>query len=282
MKCLYTLRARICAFAVAVSILCATTLTAQGPPGPKGFPGGPKGGPGGFKGGPGGPKGGPRFGDAEQDALDRLRLTGSVKEKSQRLLDSHTRATMRMLDKARRDFLTPMKELLTVDQYVEFQDSLSARPGGAQPVSVDDMIQRVLANDKNKTGKVCKEDLPERMQHLVALGDANKDGYLDRDEIKQLAIKVSNQSRPGPGFGPGPGQGRPFNAPDADRALAKLSLTGAPRDKARSLLDTFKQATRTIGDERREDLVTQMKDVLSDTQLKQFKDVLESRPRRPA
>jgi hypothetical protein len=262
---------QIFVFAVATGLLCAALATAQGPPG--GFKKGK--GPDGFKGGKGGPGG--RFApeDPEQDALDKLKLTGSLKDKAQRLVDSHTRATGRMLDRTRQELLKPLKELLTIDQYLAFQDGLNTRRGGVSPVSVNDMIERVLACDKNNRGMVAKEDLPERMQHLVALGDTNKDGYLDRDEIKQMAIKLSQQGR-------GPNQGRAFTPADAERSMAKLALTGEPKDKAGVLLDTYKQATRTISAERRDDLVIQMKDILSETQLKLFKDTLESRVRRAA
>jgi hypothetical protein len=253
--------------AVAALLAGTANLTAQqGPPkggkGPKGF-------------GKGFGKGGfAPAEDPEQAALDKLKLSGSLKDKAQRLLDSHARATERILDRKRQELLKPMKELLTVDQYLEFQDGLNARRGGGGPVSVNDMVERVMACDKNKTGRVAKEDLPERMQHLIALGDTNKDGYLDRDEVKQLAIKTSQQGRGG--FGPG----RAFTPSEAERALGRVSLSGEPRDKAKALVDTFRQATRTVTDERRTDLVTQMKDVLSESQLKQFKDTLEARARR--
>src|SRR5215471_16588756 len=55
------------------------------------------------------------------------------------------------------------------------------------PISVDDIVERIMAFDKNKDGKVTRDELPERMHHLIALGDTNKDGALDRDEIKKLA-----------------------------------------------------------------------------------------------
>jgi hypothetical protein len=253
---------KILAFALVSVLLGSATASAQ--------PGGrPPGGPGGF-GGPGG-RGGADF---EQDALDKLKLTGSVKDKAQRVLDEHDRTTRRMLDKTRQEFLKPMKELLTVDQFVKFQDGLNARPGGARPVSVDDMVERILACDKSNRGMVAKEDLPERMQHLVALGDTNKDGYLDRDEIKQLAIKLGQQGR-------GPNQARPFSPADAERSLGQLGLNGESREKARSLVAIYKEATRTVTDERRTELVKRMTDVLSETQLTRFKDSLESRPRRP-
>src|SRR5262245_51683698 len=69
--------------------------------------------------------------------------------------------------------------------------------GLVQPgrVSFDDIVERIMAFDKNKDGKVTKDELPERMHDLITRGDTNKDGALDKDEIRKLA------SAPG-GFGP--------------------------------------------------------------------------------
>ncbi len=114
------------------------------------------------------------------------------------------------------------------------------------------------------------------MQHLVALGDTNKDGYLDREEIKQLTLKLSQQ-RQGPGRNPGPPA---FNASDAERSLGRLQLGTEQKDKTKPILDTYTQKSRKVTDERREDLVKAMKDVLTEDQLKQFKDSLVAGPRR--
>src|SRR4051794_40741049 len=61
-------------------------------------------------------------------------------------------------------------------------------PGqGPRGVPADDLVERVMAFDKNKDGKVTREELPERMHHLIEQGDTNKDGALDRDELRALA-----------------------------------------------------------------------------------------------
>src|SRR5690242_16347443 len=56
-------------------------------------------------------------------------------------------------------------------------------PDTPNPVSVDDIVERIMSFDKNKDGKVTKDELPERMHHLIEQGDTNKDGALDRDEV---------------------------------------------------------------------------------------------------
>src|SRR5262245_40774854 len=70
------------------------------------------------------------------------------------------------------------------------QNADSARPFFRQPrpggLGVDDVVARLMAFDKNKDGKITRDELPERMQFLIELGDTNKDGALDVDEIKKL------------------------------------------------------------------------------------------------
>ena len=79
-----------------------------------------------------------------------------------------------------------------------------------------------MAFDKNKDGKIAKDELPERMQDLIARGDTNKDGVLDKDEIKALAVKLQQEGLPR-GFaaaGGGPGRG----GANLERTLDDLKL----------------------------------------------------------
>src|SRR5215510_10831162 len=82
-------------------------------------------------------------------------------------------------------------------------------PGLVQParISVEDIVERIMAFDKNKDGKVTKDELPERMHDLIARGDTNKDGALDKDEIRKLATDLPREGA-FRGFGPG-GRGGP-------------------------------------------------------------------------
>jgi hypothetical protein len=59
--------------------------------------------------------------------------------------------------------------------------------------------------DKNKDGKVSKEELPERMQGIVDRADANKDGAMDKKELRQMAERFGQSGRPARGRGEGEG-----------------------------------------------------------------------------
>lgn len=69
-------------------------------------------------------------------------------------------------------------------------------PGGA--VNVDEVVARMLQFDKNADGKLSKDELPERMQGMLERGDTDKDGFLSRDELVQLAREQA-RSRGGQG-----------------------------------------------------------------------------------
>ncbi len=51
----------------------------------------------------------------------------------------------------------------------------------------DEMVNELLAFDKNDDGQLSKDELSERMQGLITRGDANQDGILTRDELRKLA-----------------------------------------------------------------------------------------------
>jgi hypothetical protein len=161
------------------------------------------------------------------------------------------------------------------------------------PISVDDIVERIMSFDKNKKGKITKEDLPERMHFLIELGDTNKDGALDRDEIKKLAAKLATA----PGgvgvggairFGPGPGPGAPGGfgvggairfGPDAiEGVVDDLKLSGEKKAQAMAAVRAHQENVRKLMDQARADLVQKMKEILSEEELKDFQAALD-RPR---
>jgi hypothetical protein len=172
---------------------------------------------------------------------------------------------------------------------------------GGRGISADDIIDRIMSFDKNKDGKITKDELPERMQFLIERGDTNKDGALDRDEVKKLAADLARDGfrgfdgfggrggfgpggfggRGGPGgFGPPPGFG-PGPGARADRALNDLKLSDKTKDKAEAIIKAHEESVRKLLDLARGDLLLKMKDVLSEQEYKNFKDALERQPGPP-
>ena len=97
---------------------------------------------------------------------------------------------------------------------------------GADADARPSVVQRIKSFDKNKDGKLTKDEIPARMQQLVARHDKNKDKMLDKEELaamsEQLAATVPGREgrggprgrRGGQRSGPGgqrggPGGGRP-------------------------------------------------------------------------
>lgn len=55
-------------------------------------------------------------------------------------------------------------------------------------------IERILAFDNNKDGKLTSDELPERMRSVLSRYDANKDGALERSEIEAITTNRSENS----------------------------------------------------------------------------------------
>jgi Ca2+-binding EF-hand superfamily protein len=82
-------------------------------------------------------------------------------------------------------------------------------PGGSGEQarnSSDEMVQMLMEFDRNGDGKLAKAELPERMQGLFERSDANKDGLLTKEELKQSA---ESQAANAGGMRQGRSEGRP-------------------------------------------------------------------------
>lgn len=250
--------------------------------------------------GPAGPRpDGPRRPDPVKQAIDDLKLSEKQQTQAEEILKEYHDKMRQASERNREDLLKQMTRILSAEQTRQLKDALDrlpppppppppppgpedAGPGRAgRPVPIGDFIDRVMAFDKNKDGKVTREELPERMQDLIERGDTNKDGALDREELKALAEKM-DQDRPprGPG-GPPPGRGP--NGPGApERALDQLKLTEAQQTRADEILRANRDEVRKLLDQNRDKLLRQMKDVLDRDQLRQFERALEEqRPGGP-
>jgi hypothetical protein len=159
---------------------------------------------------------------------------------------------------------------------------------------VDDIVERIMAFDKNKDGKVTKDELPERLHYLIDRGDLNKDGALDRDEIRKLASAPGGlgQIRPLPaargpegaraGFRVAVADVRPrLGVPGGDAlngVVDDLKLPAKKKDRAMAIVKAHQEHVRKLLDQARADMLAKMKAILSEEEFKDFKAAMD-RPR---
>jgi hypothetical protein len=186
-------------------------------------------------------------------------------------------------------------------------------PGRPAPPGVDEIVERIMSFDKNKDGKVTRDELPERMQFLIDRGDTNKDGALDRDEIRKLAATLAPAGGfggraggfgvgPDGGFaaggrvegfgggpvtigaGPGPGVGPislgfPGPGPGLlEGVVDDLKLASKKKDQALAAVNAHQENVRKLMEQERASLLKKMKEILSEEELKDFAAALD-RPR---
>src|SRR5205814_8823226 len=70
---------------------------------------------------------------------------------------------------------------------------------------VDAMVERVMAFDKNKDGKLTRDEMTDpRLKALCDRADANKDGVVTKAELKAVFSREASRFQGGgPGGGPG-------------------------------------------------------------------------------
>lgn len=89
------------------------------------------------------------------------------------------------------------------------------QPGGGggpgdNPGSDGDFVTRLFQNDKNKDGKLTKDELPEALQSVFEHADTNRDGAVDRKEAEVLAERIKQR-------GGGQGQGTDGKRPPLEK-----------------------------------------------------------------
>ena len=123
------------------------------------------------------------------------------------------------------------------------------------------VIERLESFDLDADGHVSRDELPERMQKLVALGDKNADALLDSDEIRALVNTPSAERRfmirtqPSEGL---PGVINDLKLPAAKhmQALAIVGLYKPPRDvKDPASSALFGEMKKLLDDEEYENFV---------------------------
>ena len=85
--------------------------------------------------------------------------------------------------------------------------------GGFDPAA---MVDRIFQADKNDDGKIAKDEADDRMLQMFDRADADKDGFMTREEVQKMFEQGPPEGGPGgpPGFGgPGGGPGGPGGGP---------------------------------------------------------------------
>jgi hypothetical protein len=183
---------------------------------------------GGGRGGRGGPGGGGRGGPppnrgGTERLIDDLALNNQQRASAQQAIAAYDQTLRDQTMRARADLLATMQSVLPADQFSQFKEDLEQvplvpnAPNQLRGVATNELTTRLLSYDGNSDGKITKEELPERMLNLIAQGDTNSDGTLDRAEINALAARNSFDDPPqGRGGGPGRG-GRAGRGPGGGR-----------------------------------------------------------------
>jgi hypothetical protein len=195
-----------------------------------------------------------------------------------------------MTDLAGAALMLKMKEILSAEDFKRLREATNGfRPrqaGAFRPgVGVDDVIERIMSFDKNKDGKVTKDELPERLHYLIDKGDINKDGALDREEITKLAADVA-RDRLARGRGPGRRGGRElprgpvggFPLPVIERAVVDLRLSETTKETTGAAIKASQENIRKLTELARADLLLRMDEVLNAEDLVKFKAALDREP----
>jgi Spy/CpxP family protein refolding chaperone len=242
------------------------------------------------RGRPDGPPPPPPLGPALDRALDELKLGDKESEQAHKIVHTHRDKLHQQVEQAHEELLKEMKDVLGKEQFEQFKEVVQRRPppppggpgGLGRGVSVEEVIDRIMSFDKNKDGKVTKDELPERLYYLLEMGDTNKDGALDKEEVKKLADRLQRDNPPrGPGAPPPPGRDGPPPPPPGpggpERVLEELRLSDKQKDQAHKILEAHHEEMRKLRDK----LLKEMKEVLDKDQFERFKEAMERTPPPP-
>lgn len=122
-------------------------------------------------------------------------------------------------------------------------------PGG--PLGEDPQIAQLMANDKNKDGKLTPDEVPKEMVPLLRGVDQNADGEITREELVVAMANMRNQF----GAGPWRGAGGPVGgAGNANQATGQFLRFDKNRDGQLTESELPPDATRMLkGADRNDD-----------------------------
>ncbi len=152
-------------------------------------------------GAPGGP-GGRQFTPPSNPLFDALDTNKDGEISAEEL--NNAVAALKKLDK-NGDGKLSREETQPAGGFGGFGGGFGGAGGGGSAAS---FVERIMANDKNKDGKVTKDELPENLQGMFDRLDTNKDGALDKAELEKAAARFGGGgSRRGFGQPGAPGAG---------------------------------------------------------------------------
>ena len=129
--------------------------------------------------------------------------------------------------------------------------------------SSDPAIERLMSFDGNRDHRISRNELPERMQGLVARGDGNADAALDSNEIRNLVYAASSE-RTRVSFRSKPSEGLPG-------VIKDLKLSPAKHAGALAIVSASAHTlSRNINDPTRSNLYAEMKALLDDEEYENF------------
>jgi len=124
------------------------------------------------------------------------------------------------------------------------------------------VVERMMAFDKNKDGKITKEEVTEeRAQRVFTRADANKDGVVTKEELTALAAQeaaISGESGRRP-EGKGGDRGREGKGGDFDKGRFMRPTPG-------QILSPFMQESLHLSDDQKKQLADLQKQVDSKLQ----------------
>lgn len=120
--------------------------------------------------------------------------------------------------------------------------------------------ERLLSFDADKDLRISRDELPERMQGLIARGDKNGNGVLDFDEIQAL-VNAASSERTRVFFRPQPSDG-------LAGVISDLKLSPAKREPALAVISAQKPVPDVKG--ANISLYKAMKSLLDDEEYENF------------
>lgn len=144
---------------------------------------------------------------------------------------------------------------------------------GGPMSSPDAVIERLASFDANRDHRISRDELPERMQALVARGDRNADAALDSEEIRSLVTAPASSERVSFSFRSEPSDGLPGVVND-------LKLPAAKHEHALAIVSRHK-LPRTVNEATSSGLFAEMKALLDDEDYENFVAATARLSRRP-